>query len=380
MADADGNLLANGTAPPPADWLDAARQGKLLSYVNSLATADAGPGNPLTAKSGEIGDVWKNLVTGTGNTLAAPVLTGGDALSSWMSGDQGTETKQKITSSVLQMLGLGIGSAPEGLLAAGDRLNSFTGYHGTPHDFDAFSNDAIGTGEGAQAYGYGHYVAGNKGIAEGYRDRLATNTPFHEWPLAQQNAAGTLNYFSGDRDAAIANLMGRNTSDGTEAAELLKSGWSEPKPSGNLLHIEIRPDENELLDWDKPLGQQSNILDKLENLPGHLKDSLVDHADSRGMNSPLDSPHDYTGGEFIRAAQHYNVVDAPEDLSAALHDAGIPGIKYLDASSRRRPDDPAATRNYVIFHPSNLKIIGKNGQEFTPQPVDHDPFAGEPAP
>lgn len=45
-------------------------------------------------------------------------------------------------------------------------------YHGTPHSFDKFSLDAIGTGEGAQVYGWGLYFAGNKEIAEWYRDTL----------------------------------------------------------------------------------------------------------------------------------------------------------------------------------------------------------------
>jgi hypothetical protein len=46
-------------------------------------------------------------------------------------------------------------------------------YHGTPHQFDKFSLDHIGTGEGAQAYGWGLYFAGRKGVAEHYRKQLA---------------------------------------------------------------------------------------------------------------------------------------------------------------------------------------------------------------
>lgn len=41
-----------------------------------------------------------------------------------------------------------------------------TAYHGSPYKFDKFSNEAIGTGEGAQAHGYGHYAAKSKDIAE----------------------------------------------------------------------------------------------------------------------------------------------------------------------------------------------------------------------
>lgn len=46
-------------------------------------------------------------------------------------------------------------------------------YHGTPHRFDEFSLDAIGTGEGAQAHGWGLYFAGDKNVSENYRQELA---------------------------------------------------------------------------------------------------------------------------------------------------------------------------------------------------------------
>jgi hypothetical protein len=45
-------------------------------------------------------------------------------------------------------------------------------YHGSPHDFDEFSTDAIGTGEGAQAYGRGLYFAEDEKVAKSYRDAL----------------------------------------------------------------------------------------------------------------------------------------------------------------------------------------------------------------
>lgn len=45
-------------------------------------------------------------------------------------------------------------------------------YHGTPHRFDEFSLDNIGTGEGAQAHGWGLYFAENKDVSENYRKGL----------------------------------------------------------------------------------------------------------------------------------------------------------------------------------------------------------------
>lgn len=51
-------------------------------------------------------------------------------------------------------------------------------YHGTPHNFDEFSTDYIGNGEGAQAHGWGLYFAGNKNVSEGYRQKLLLNGSF----------------------------------------------------------------------------------------------------------------------------------------------------------------------------------------------------------
>lgn len=45
-------------------------------------------------------------------------------------------------------------------------------YHGSPHTFDKFSTEKIGTGEGAQSYGYGLYFAGKEAVARWYRDKF----------------------------------------------------------------------------------------------------------------------------------------------------------------------------------------------------------------
>ncbi len=46
-------------------------------------------------------------------------------------------------------------------------------YHGTPHIFDIFSTENIGTGEGNQAHGWGLYFAADKGVSERYRKFLS---------------------------------------------------------------------------------------------------------------------------------------------------------------------------------------------------------------
>ena len=43
-------------------------------------------------------------------------------------------------------------------------------YHGSPHSFDRFSTDHIGTGEGSQSFGWGIYVTDSGTIARGYAE------------------------------------------------------------------------------------------------------------------------------------------------------------------------------------------------------------------
>lgn len=72
----------------------------------------------------------------------------------------------------------------QGLNKVGDLLmtdvkafnpNKQVAWHGSPIDFDKFDNAYIGTGEGAQAHGLGHYTAKNRDVSEGYRARLSEN-------------------------------------------------------------------------------------------------------------------------------------------------------------------------------------------------------------
>lgn len=46
-------------------------------------------------------------------------------------------------------------------------------YHGSPYRFDAFNLQAIGTGEGAQAHGWGLYFALDREVAQEYKERLS---------------------------------------------------------------------------------------------------------------------------------------------------------------------------------------------------------------
>lgn len=77
-----------------------------------------------------------------------------------------TEREKKIIEELYTRSGYGKNLKP------GDPLFQVPGWHGSGKDFERFAMQMIGTGEGAQAYGWGLYFAGNRNIAEWYRKRL----------------------------------------------------------------------------------------------------------------------------------------------------------------------------------------------------------------
>ena len=51
-----------------------------------------------------------------------------------------------------------------------------TAWHGSPHEHEGFANDAIGTGQCAASYGFGHYVAENPTVSREYQRELARHS------------------------------------------------------------------------------------------------------------------------------------------------------------------------------------------------------------
>lgn len=201
-------------------------------------------------------------------------------------------------------------------------------YHGSPHSFDKFDMSKIGTGEGAQAYGPGLYFAENEGVAKAYRDTLA--------PDHAKYAAGNYKavYGDGALDAAMR--------DGdTVAAEYLKAEKEgTAKAPGHMYQVRINANPEDFLDWDKPLSQQSEKVQRILNETG-LQPTEADLGSFAGV--PITS-----APRWADTAQHSN----------ALREAGIPGIRYLDQMSRSAAD---GTSNYVVFDDSLIDILKKYG-------------------
>ena len=237
-----------------------------------------------------------------------------------------------------------------------------TAYHGTPHQVDAFSLNRVGTGEGSQSFGYGLYFAGKREVAEFYRDSLADADFTYATPAAEARMKTLTNFSDGAWEtirrfvnesngdpkataAAIRNYTGRysgNREALNGAADLIEAGQMKPERKANLYQVTI-PDDNELINWDATLDQQTpEVRNALEDL-------------SRNAKSRVDSRTAKASTYYYLAAE---ALGSEKAASAALRERGVPGIRYLDKGSRGAKD---GTSNYVIFDDSRVTINQRLG-------------------
>ena len=213
-------------------------------------------------------------------------------------------------------------------------------YHGSPYDFDKFELSKIGTGEGAQSYGHGLYYAENPAVARDYRTRLAPGTPDNIPPDAQAIAKYQKDWDELVKQRQIAaGAEGRGDTSAIDAQmdavhkQMMNDTMSRnPNLFGRMYEVNINAKPEQFLDWDKPLNQQSPQV-----RAGLEKTFQTLGWNPKGINTTLD---ELAGGGFGGSGGGvYNLVNAWSKQSepaaaAALREAGIPGIRYLDQGSR----------------------------------------------
>jgi hypothetical protein len=281
------------------------------------------------------------------------------------------------------------GMALENYMARQGLIQPLTAYHGTPHTIQGqFDINKVGTGEGAQAYGYGMYFAENPAVAGEYKRKLSggLGSPSNELmlngqPLTDLTEAQRRAYEIVARD-------GRKNALGT-AKDLEQQGFdashirdalnatkgneiSLVKNEGNLYKVDI-PDADIpfMLDYDKPLLQQPpNVLKALQS----IDDPYIQQAITTKPKLSKDGEYwEYMGNtyasksEALEDATPQRIISGytglgknPQEVSQALGQYGIKGVKYLDQSSRV---DGKGTSNFVVFDPSNVKILEKNSEK-----------------
>jgi hypothetical protein len=262
-------------------------------------------------------------------------------------------------------------------------LGSIKVYHGSPHKFSKFDLSKIGTGEGAQAYGHGAYVAESPGVAQDYAESLSKRLP-ERLRMDGQVVRGDSMYSRSLEDVA---LLGRDGAiqklddnirfnekyapDIAEQYKAVKAKIAAIDPAqidlnrGNIYEADLRwPDAareaadpmgpQHFLDWDRPLSEQpESIRTALEK----LSDPVLDAWKSKPRGQGWDLMQGVNAYDALAGGRHGNTVGAIS-ASQKLRDSGIPGIRYLDAASRA---EGKGTANYVVFDDALIEILKRNG-------------------
>ena len=311
-------------------------------------------------------------------------------------------------------------------LTPNDRLRrGLAAWHGTAWFFDNFETEKINSGEGVQAYGWGLYFASRREIARWYREKVSAKArrealaTFTEPPTPRfraitingvtydhttarsdnpqsEVALGLLASVAGEglsTDAAIEDLRqatrllgvtpyggatpyaGWTTADRAEVLRFLDSlspGNISFEPAGYLYGVELAPNEDEFLLWDRPLSEQS---DKVQQALAPLLEELgfpALHAATPGrmiyyaigeqlMRSRAAISAKF-GPSLPSKPRRQNKRERDRGASLELLKHGVRGIRYYDAWSRAL-NLPEGERdyNYVVFSDRDVTITSRRG-------------------
>jgi hypothetical protein len=333
-------------------------------------------------------------------------------------------------------------------------------WHGSREDFEKFMTEKIGTGEGAQAFGWGLYFAGKKQVAEFYREKLAGGgmeqrlvidgkNPWEAisgiyYQADEELQNGLLNLHArsfhvkpgkegiaklrSDLETSIKNLtewiarpitLSRDESDlasdkaALRALDTYNIDILPAEKKGKLYEVDLKPAEDEYLDYDKPLADQSEKIQKaieqfkvmprykIERSPDRaglsrivnnegdiISDSLTRDEAREIINELEARDKEMTGGDiYARVSERLALQRAMRSeegpagwqtfqntvndrqandraASLALREAGVRGIRYLDQFSRGRGE---GSNNYIIFDEGDVDIVSKGSLEVPPE-------------
>lgn len=382
-------------------WREAANQGNLLSYLwqNRPEMRQLVPGytpdEPWYQKALDIGSVPARMLV---NSLRQPVEATQTALHS-PALTLDPEAQRGLSQAIINtgMLAGPFGETPG--------LPSFPAWHGSRHVFEPevgepfgrFREEKINTGEGAQVFGWGHYIAGEQSTAKSYRTAGASRfqiqpttlfdskpidvdniwTKYPEIPPPQAYAINQFHRNFGDADKAVARLQDYAAKTEQKANEfdyeqyhrdMLKQNEQEAPPEY------ITDLANRTKAWD--LQEAKHMADAADWLKGNkhrleLEGSgnlyqvwvRPEHHEFLDWDKPWEeqsqSVQDVINKYFPKLAAganrwpdtlgqdlYYKQADLmtphgsktfEQRASEALDQAGIPGIKFLDQGSRGLP-------------------------------------------
>jgi hypothetical protein len=286
---------------------------------------------------------------------------------------------------------------PDGTRINGVMLFAIRAFHGSPHDFDRFSLDKIGTGEGAQFYGRGLYFAESEVVARTYKATLSGTERSERIRLHDPHDAA-LYYMERarwDKDRALADIdaileRGKlERGDGDPDLSLMEirrivsdETASIPRSTGRLYEVSLDVDESELLDWDAPMSAQSDVVKAALRAEGLWVEPIdpvkAEAAFAEARRAAQENMNDATWKAVQDAQDRADTARRPSSLGFLLRNVkdelidrmqkhGVRGIRYLDQDSRSAN---AGSRNIVVFDDSLVEIVAKDGQ-----PVNQPKFS-----
>jgi hypothetical protein len=291
---------------------------------------------------------------------------------------------------------------------------AMTAFHGTPHKIvGGFKKSAIGSGEGAQAFGHGFYATDSRSIAKGYAKKLGdrvTKIKVGDKVIETTNKSSlydviqtAINENSGaaliqaedfliDAKVGLEQALNDNrypTKDIkriefhrgeinklSEFIEQIKKFEPELLPQGAVYTLDI-PEEGIMLDWDKPLASQGGKIDSIADMVEQFSDVIPSDSklyinksgkweiSNNGVkmgigNTPKDARYNAIS-KSITGEDLYNKLSKklgdPQKASDYLSTKGIKGINY-PAGTLSGAESSA--RNFVIFEPEDIKILAED--------------------
>ena len=229
-------------------------------------------------------------------------------------------------------------------------------FHGSGTDFDKFDLSFMGTGEGAQAYGKGLYFAEMEEVAQDYRQKLSgvLSNPLEDVLIPTDASPAAMAKADNDLKQAVAFASTSFSPEGAardfaaftgreESPELIEAFRQAMSNKGRLYEVNINADPNELMNFDALISDQP---EKVQKVLAPFVERRLDEIEAVGreeVEKAKAKGRDFTprtrdeilstlkGGDILLLDK---VVTG--EVSQALKDAGIPGIKYLDRNSRNK--------------------------------------------
>ncbi len=245
-------------------------------------------------------------------------------------------------------------------------------FHGTPNEIEGnFNLHKIGSGEGSQAFGWGLYFAENKKVAETYKNpnpysnkrtvKYKGKTP-EEWERESDYELGYV-WEKIKLNVSKEELLGYGLS--KAQMDLVNSLPDEIFHSGNLYEVDINASDDDFIHYDERVYENDAVIKKINE--GIKK--IYNYDEGNFFQGSQDGSTLYKKvckyiSEFENKLEQFGndpTVNEQKIGSAFLAKVGVKGIKYLDEYSRSSDSNQNKTFNYVIFDPSIIKIVSKNG-------------------